>query len=195
VLDHSTSDDDVVVLLDGDDELAHAQALATVAAVYAADPRVRLTLGGHRRASGKPIYRRRYERWHFDLRLVRAAPWRARHPRTFRVGLLRQAWPTLPWRWPNGSWLRSGTDVLLMLPMLALLQWHELVQLEEVLYVYNDVRPDGATIESSARGRWRQLCAEAYVRRSLAWGLVTLPRRMLVAARGRLLRRTRAGHV
>jgi glycosyltransferase involved in cell wall biosynthesis len=192
VLEHSASDDDVVVLLDGDDELAHAQALATIAAVYAADPRVRLTLGGHRRTSGRSVYRRRYERWHFALRLVRAAPWRARPPRTFRVGLLRQAWPGVRWRWPNGSWVRSGTDVLLVLPMLALLRWHELVQLEEVLYVYNDVRPDGTTIESSAQGRWRQLCAEAYVRRSLSWGLVTLPRRLLMAAGGRVARRSRA---
>lgn len=194
VLEHATSDDDIVLLLDGDDELAHPQVLETVAAVYAADARVRMTLGGHRRTSGKPIYRRRYERWHFDLGLVRAAPWRARPPRSFRVGLLRQAWPSLPWRWPNGSWVRSGTDVLLVLPMLALLRWHELAQLEEVLYVYNDVRPDGTTIESSAQGRWRQLCAEAYVRRSLAWGLVTLPRRLLMLAGGHAIRRTGARH-
>ena len=194
VLDHAMSDDDIVLLLDGDDELAHGQALATVTAVYAADPRVRMTLGGHRRTSGKPIYRRRYERWHFDLGMVRAAPWRARPPRTFRVGLLRQAWPLLHWRWPDGSWVRSGTDVLLVLPMLALLRWHELVQLEEVLYVYNDVRPDGTTIESSAKGRWRQLCAEAYVRRSLTWGLLTLPRRLLMAAGGHMVRRARSRH-
>lgn len=194
VLEHSTSDDDIVVLLDGDDELAHSQALATVAAVYAADPRVRMTLGGHRRTSGKPIYRRRYERWHFDLRLVRAAPWRARPPRTFRVGLLRQAWPELRWRWPNGSWVRSGTDVLLVLPMLARLRWHELVQLEEILYLYNDARPDGTTIESTAKGRWRQLCAEAYVRRSVTWGLVALPRRVLMAAATRVARRAGASH-
>jgi glycosyltransferase involved in cell wall biosynthesis len=192
VLDHAASDDDIVVLLDGDDELAQPQALATIVAVYAADPRVQLTLGGHRRTSGKPVYRRRYERWHFDRHLVRAAPWRARPPRTFRVGLLRRAWPRIRWRWPNGSWLRSGTDVLLVLPMLALSSWHELVQLEEVLYVYNDVRPDGTTIEATAKGRWRQLCAEAYVRRSLAWGLVTLPKRLLMAARGRMGRRVGA---
>lgn len=189
VLEHATNEEDIVVLLDGDDEFAHAEALSTLAGVYADDPRVQLTLGGHRRTSGKPVYRRRYERWHFDLRVVRAAPWRARPPRTFRVGLLRRAWPFLPWRWPNGSWLRSGTDVLLVLPMLARIRWHELVQLEEVLYVYNDVRPDGTTIESSAKGRWRQLCAEAYVRRSLAWGLVTLPRRLFMAAGARVARR------
>jgi glycosyltransferase involved in cell wall biosynthesis len=202
VLDQA-SDEDIVVLLDGDDELAHAQALATIAAVYEADARVQLTLGGHRRASGKAIYRRRYQPWHFGLGLglglgvvARAAPWRARHPRTFRVGLLRRVWAEVRWRWPNGSWIRSGTDVLLILPMLATLRWHELVQLEEVLYVYNDVRPDGSTIESSAKGRWLQLCAEAYVRRSLAWGLVTLPRMALIATRERVSRalRTGAGH-
>jgi glycosyltransferase involved in cell wall biosynthesis len=188
VLEHAGSERDVVVLLDGDDELAHAQSLSTIAAVYAADPRIELTLGGHRRSSGKSIYRRRYRAWHFGLRLARAAPWRARPPRTFRIGRLRQVWPQIRWRWPNGSWIRSGTDVLLILPMLATLRWHELVQLEEVLYVYNDVRPDGSTIESSLQGRWMQLCAEAYVRRSLAWGVVTLPRLALIAARQRVVR-------
>jgi glycosyltransferase involved in cell wall biosynthesis len=195
VLENAASDDDIVVLLDGDDELAQPQALATITAVYAADRRVQLSLGGHRRTSGKAVYRRRYERWHFDLGLVRAAPWRARPPRTFRVGLLRRAWPRISWRWPNGSWVRSGTDVLLVLPMLALLRWHELVQLEEVLYVYNDVRPDGTTIEATAKGRWRQLGAEAYVRRSLAWALVTLPKRLLMAASGQLARRVAARRV
>jgi glycosyltransferase involved in cell wall biosynthesis len=193
VLDQATSDRDIVVLLDGDDELAHAQALATIAAVYEADPRVRLTLGSHRRTSGKAIYRRRYKPWHFAPGMARAAPWRARPPRTFQVGLLRRVWGEICWRWPNGSWIRSGTDVLLILPMLAALRWHELVQLEEVLYVYNDVRPDGSTIESSAKGRWLQLCAEAYVRRSLAWGLVTLPRLALIATGKRVARALRTG--
>jgi glycosyltransferase involved in cell wall biosynthesis len=193
VLDHADSERDVVVLLDGDDELAHPQALSTIAAVYGADPRIELTLGGHRRASGKAIYRRRYQAWQFELGLARAVSWRARHPRTFRVGRLRQVWPQIHWRWPNGSWIRSGTDVLLILPMLATLRWHELVQLEEVLYVYNDVRPDGTTIESTLQGRWMQLCAEAYVRRSLAWGVVTLPRVMLIAASQRFARWVGAG--
>lgn len=193
VLEQAGSDDDIVVLLDGDDELSHAQALSTVAAVYEADPRVQLTLGGHRRASGRPVYRRRYQPFHFSLGMARAAPWRARHPRTFRVGLLRRVWEEVRWRWPNGSWIRSGTDVLLILPMLATVRWHELVQLEEVLYVYNDVRPDGTTIEGTARGRWLQLCAEAYVRRSLAWGLVTLPRMALIATQKRVQRAMRGG--
>lgn len=190
VLEHAQSDADVVVLLDGDDALAHDRVLATLAAVYENDGRVAMTLGGHRRASGKPIYRRRYRRFHLSLGLVRAAPWRARQPRSFRVGLLRSVWSELRWRWPNGAWLRSGTDVLLILPMLDRLRWSELVQLEEVLYVYNDVRPDGSTIESSAKGRWLQLCAEAYVRRSLGWMLVTLPRVVLIAAKQQLLARS-----
>lgn len=185
VLEHAASEHDVVVLLDGDDELAHGQALSTIAAVYAADPRIELTFGGHRRASGRSVYRRRYEPWHFELHLARSAPWRARPPRTFKVGRLRQIWSSIRWRWPNGSWIRSGTDVLLLMPMLASLRWHQLAQLEEVLYVYNDVRPDGTTIESTARGRWRQLCAEAYVRRSLAWGVLTLPRLALIRVRQR----------
>lgn len=186
LLDRAPVDTDVVVLLDGDDELANERVLETVLEAYARDPAVRMTLGGHRRTSGKPIYRRRYQRWQLDYGLVRMAPWRARHPRTFQVGLLREAWSSIRWRWPNGAWIRSGTDVLLMLPMLDKLHGHELVQLEDILYVYNDVRPDGSNIEASTSGRLWQLCAEAYVRRSVAWSLLALPRLALSAARRRL---------
>jgi glycosyltransferase involved in cell wall biosynthesis len=182
VLDHAANDSDVVVLLDGDDELANDRALTTILAAYARNPQIRMTLGGHRRQSGKAVYRSRYQRWHFDYRLTRAAPWRARNPRTFQLGLLRQAWPQIRWRWPNGAWIRSGTDVLLLLPMLAELRWQELEQIEDILYIYNDVRPDGTTIESSARGRIWQLCSEAYVRRSVAWSLLALPRLAATAA-------------
>jgi glycosyltransferase involved in cell wall biosynthesis len=194
VLDHASSESDVVVLLDGDDELAEEHALATILSVYARDPAVRMTLGGHRRQSGKPVYRQRYERWQLEYGLIRSAPWRARNPRTFQVGLLRQAWQNIRWRWPNGAWIRSGTDVLLLLPMLGLLRWPELAQLEDILYIYNDVRPDGTTIESSPRGRLRQLGTEAYVRRSVAWSLLALPRLAVSAARRRLRARESSLH-
>jgi glycosyltransferase involved in cell wall biosynthesis len=186
VLERAPNETDVVVLLDGDDELAHERALETVLAVYERDRAIRMTLGGQRRQSGKAVYRRRYQRWHFDYGLTRATPWRAANPRSFQVGLLRKAWPSIRWRWPNGAWIRSGTDVLLLLPMLGELRWQELAQLEDILYVYNDVRPDGSTIESSARGRLWQLCTEAYVRRSLAWSLMALPRLAASAAHRRL---------
>jgi glycosyltransferase involved in cell wall biosynthesis len=188
VLEHAGSEQDVIVLLDGDDELAHPQVLETVAALYARGPQVKMTLGGHRRASGKAVYRRRYRAWHFALRVTQAVPWRGRHPRTFRVGLLRQVWPSISWRWPDGRWIRSGTDVLLILPMLRAMRWHELSQPEEILYVYNDVRPDGSTLESSLRSRALQLCTEAYVRRSMTWSLLILPRLALNAAHARLNR-------
>lgn len=186
VLEHASSDDDVIVLVDGDDELAQDRALETIARVYTTQPQTQMTLGGHRRASGRPVYRRRYRPWHFRCHVTRAVSWRARHPRTFRVGLLRRAWPQIRMRWPSGAYIRSGTDVLLIVPMLARLRWAELVQLEEILYLYNDVRPDGTTIEASPRGRLRQLATEAYVRRSVAWGVVTLPRLTVSAARRRL---------
>jgi glycosyltransferase involved in cell wall biosynthesis len=191
VLEHASSDSDVVVLLDGDDELANEHALETILSAYARAPAVRMTLGGHRRQSGQPVYRRRYQRWQLDYGLTASAPWRARHPRTFQVGLLRQAWPSIRWCWPNGAWIRSGTDVLLLLPMLGLLRWPELAQLEDILYIYNDVRPDGTTIEGSPRGRLRQLGTEAFVRRSVAWSLLVLPRLAVSAAHRRL--RARAG--
>ena len=192
VLDHASTEHDVVVLLDGDDELAHPEVLERLHELYEADPRLGLTLGGHRRVSRRAVYRKRYRPWHLALRATRAVPWRARHPRTFRVGLLREVWPEIRWKWPNGNWLRSGTDIALVLPLLGAVRWSELAQLEEVLYVYHDVRPDGATLESSLKGRLWQLCTEAYVRRSLWWSAAALPRLGIAWAVGNLRRRARA---
>jgi glycosyltransferase involved in cell wall biosynthesis len=188
VLEHAGSEQDVIVLLDGDDELAHPQVLNRISALYASDRRVKMTLGGHRRASGKAVYQRRYRHWHFALHMTQAVPWRGRNPRTFHVGLLRQVWPSIRWRWPDGDWIRTGTDVLLILPMLRAMRWNELSQPEEILYVYNDVRPDGTTLERSLRSRGLQLCSEAYVRRSVTWSLLALPRLALNAAHARLNR-------
>lgn len=181
----STNSDDVVVLLDGDDEFAHERATSVIADVYAREPSVQMTLGGMRRASGRPVYRGRYAAWHFAGHRVRATPWRARHPRSFRLALLEKAWPKLRLVWPNGHWVRSATDQALVLPLLDELSWEQLRQLEEVLYVYNDVRPDGATLEATLRGRARQLLAEAYVRRSARWTAAALPTLAWVTAKRR----------
>jgi glycosyltransferase involved in cell wall biosynthesis len=194
VLEQAGSERDIVVLLDGDDELAHPQALSTIAAIYAADPRIEMTFGGHRRASGKSLFRRRYRAWQLELRLASAAPWRARPPHTFRVGRLRRVWPQIRWRWPDGSWMRSGADVLLILPMLATLRWHELAQLEEVLYVENDMRPDGASLVRSLRACGLQLCAEGYIRRSLIWVSIVLPRVLMRATRRQVSSFVRLSH-
>ncbi len=171
----SNDDSDVIVLVDGDDELVGERALSTIVDVYRRLPGVQLTLGGHRRASGQPIYESRYRESHFRRRLLTVVSWRARHPRSFRLGLLRRAWPHLRLRWPNGEWIRSATDQALLMPMLERIDWEQLHQLEEVLYLYNDVRPDGATMERSLRGRLRQLVGEAYVRRSVRWSAAALP--------------------
>lgn len=183
VLEHSRSDQDVVVLVDGDDALEHDRVLERIRAVYESDGRVRMTLGGFRRASGRPGSRRRYHAWQFRLGMMRSAPWCARHPRTFQVGLLREAWSDIVWTSPDGQWLRRATDVTLVLPMLRRLKWEELRQLEDTLYVYRDVRPDGRTMGASVRGRVGQLVAEAYVRKSALWFAVLVPRSVLIVAR------------
>lgn len=182
---HSKDPEDIVVLLDGDDEFAHERVLSTITDVYTHEPRTQMTLGGMRRASGRPVYAGRYVRSHLLRHQVRATPWRARHPRSFRLALLEKAWPKLRLVWPSGGWLRSATDQALLLPLLDELAWEELCQLEDVLYVYNDVRPDGATMEASMAGRARQLLAEAYVRRSVRWTAAALPSLALSTAKRR----------
>ncbi len=188
VLEASQSEQDVVVLLDGDDELAHERALEVIGQVYEREPEVQMTLGSHRRSSGRPPPAKRYERWHFDWRLTDAVSWRAHHPRSFRVGLLRRQWNTIRWRWPSGGFIRTGTDAALLLPLLRALEWHQLRQLSEVLYVYHDVRPDGKTLARSPKTRALQLAAEAYVRRS-AWWLLAAPPRMALYSVTRRLKR------
>jgi glycosyltransferase involved in cell wall biosynthesis len=133
-------EDDVCVLLDGDDFLATPRALARIAAEYR-DPATWLTFGG-------------YRTWpHFEGGIVgpypgdviagngfRRAAWRAAPPRSFRRWLFRQI-PDAALRDDDGRYWEMAWDQGVTLPLLELAGTHS-VYIPDVLYLYNTSNPD-----------------------------------------------------
>jgi hypothetical protein len=104
---------DIVVMLDGDDELAHDSVLLKVQSLYA-DPEVWLTYGSFVHAlDEKPGNVRPYLGENY-----RTSPWRGSHLKTFRAWLAHQLTP-LDLKKPGGEW-RTVSDLVLMLPMLEM---------------------------------------------------------------------------
>lgn len=144
----ATDPDDVVVVVDGDDWLAHPGVLARLAEVYA-DPDVWLTYGSHIRWRGmwrdrfgrkKRGEAREYPRSIADRRWFRYHRFRASHLRTFR-SFLWNAIRTEDLKDEQGEWIGPAGDVADMVPMLEMAGGDRIRYLSEVLYIYNDATP------------------------------------------------------
>lgn len=132
--------DDVVVVVDGDDRLAHERALAIIHGVFD-DPDIWLTYGN-------------YAPWPTDTGQPPAVPYpedviAARsfrhhnicfnHPLAFR-GFLWAALEPADLQDDEGEWFRAGYDEAIMWPLLEMAGEHH-AALSEVLYLYNTINP------------------------------------------------------
>ena len=117
----SLAPDDVVVWLDGDDELAHDGVIERVAAFHELQD-VWMTYGSFVRDDGildyvwLPVYGRRYEL------PPRSSPFRATHLRTFRAGLFHALHEQSPGhlRDQRGEYFKAAPDVAVMVALLEL---------------------------------------------------------------------------
>lgn len=125
---------DIVVLLDGDDELAHPHVLQFVADLYGAEPSLWLTYGSFVCQSGKPGWASEYT--HDEYRAD--SSWRASHLKTFRAGLAQQLIPERDLMSKDGRWRELAVDHALMFPMLEMSGLAHQRFVPEILYVYND---------------------------------------------------------
>lgn len=139
-------EDDVLVVLDGDDWFKHAQVLERLAAVYA-DPNIWLTYGSHELAHRGLRARLRgstvrgkvyaYPPVVAELGYYRYYDFIAAHLRSYR----RFLWDALrdeDLRDADGEYYRAAADAVTMWPMLEMAtpeHWHFI---DEVLYVYNN---------------------------------------------------------
>lgn len=136
---------DVFVVVDGDDWLAHRRVLERLAEVYA-DPGVWLTWGSHQRWKDRLLHRIGWTRrrgiaapYPEDVvrrRAYREHPFLASHLRTFRR-FLHDALRDEDLRDEHGSYYRVGGDVADTLPMLEMAGPEHARYLDEILYVYN----------------------------------------------------------
>ena len=168
------SDDDVVVLLDGDDFLCRNTSLEIIRGRYRRAPKTKMTFGGMLVTGRSDLDRRSYRRWHLDLSLTRHLPsWRAPHPRTFRVGHYRRCAHRMKLKLPGGRWLPAATDMALLFPMLDECDAEEVAHIEETVYAY---RYDCEAPRDTSYVR-KQKFGEFFTRRSPLYVITKLLRR------------------
>lgn len=145
----STDDEDVIVTVDGDDWLAHAEVLALLDRHYA-DPDVWLTYGSHRRWKNKLRHRlglkkrlgiaNAYPNAITEARFFRWHEFTASHLRTFRK-FLWDAVDDADLRDDAGVYYRTAWDLAVMFPMMEMAGPAHIRFIEEMIYVYNNSNP------------------------------------------------------
>lgn len=134
-------DEDVIVVLDGDDWFAHENALSRLAEEFS-DPDVAITWGQYevypkawlpvRYAAPVPDEVIEQNTW-------RDQPWIFWHPHAFRYGLWRQI-KDEDFRDADGEYFRISGDQAFMFPMLEMAGKHGRY-IDDVLYTYNIDNP------------------------------------------------------
>lgn len=138
--------DDVIVICDGDDRLAHDGVLARLAVEYA-DPAVILTYGSYRSEPHSPtctlpsayppdvIATRSFRQF-----TATGGPLRWNHLRSFRAGPFLALDRDVQFKWPDDSWFSCCPDGAVMFPLLEMAgPNHRFIP--DVLYVYGSENP------------------------------------------------------
>ena len=148
--------DDVIVIVDGDDYLAHDNVLNVLAGVYA-DDAVEMTYGSYEPDPPSPtcpavlpyppeVARQRSFREH-----TRVHGCLFNHLRTFRYRLFAQIDQEKNFKWPDGTWFDFGVDFAFMMPLLEL-AGENYRFIPDVLLMYNSENP---------ASDWRRSASEA----------------------------------
>lgn len=142
-------DDDVIVFLDMDDKLAHANVLEFLAGIYA-DPAIQLTYGSYAPVPPSPtcIPAKPYPKWvvqenayrQFALMPERGGGIFWNHLRTFRFRLFR-ALDESDFIGPDGRYYQCAGDAALMFPCLEL-AGGRFRFINDVLYHYTSNNPN-----------------------------------------------------
>ncbi len=133
--------DDLIILVDGDDELYGRTVISDVVKTYHQHG-CWLTYGSYINKSESlnpdvkiPIIHRGEYKNGDDYR---NSPWRASHLKTFLCGLysnLREQ----DLKDSNGEWLRTCSDLALMIPMMEMAGKEKIRYIDRALYIYNDL--------------------------------------------------------
>lgn len=123
-------DEDIIVTLDGDDELAHENVLKELNEVYDSD-KVWLTYGDFEYGKDTPKYAGEIN-WNIP---IRRQPFKYAHLRTYKWFLLKNI-PYQDLQYGNGTWFRVPEDWVFMLPMLELAGKDHVVFIKKPWYRY-----------------------------------------------------------
>ncbi len=131
---HSCKDSEIIVIVDGDDWLAHDKVLSRLATVYN-NPSVWLTYGQFETyPSGKRGFARQIPQKVIEQNNIRSYPWVTTHLRTFYAWLyklIRQEDLIF-----DGKFIRRCGDVAIMLPMVEMAGFHSKF-ISDILLIYN----------------------------------------------------------
>ncbi|MCF7851669.1 MAG: glycosyltransferase [Simkaniaceae bacterium] len=138
VYDH-TDDNDVILLLDGDDALSSPYVLKKLEEVYSRRP-IWLTFGQFReRNSGSMGFVRKIPYSRLKQQKLRSFPHGASHLKTFKSWLFKQIKKEdLLYQ---GNFYAMSWDLAIMFPMLEMAAEHHYQFVDQVLYIYNDANP------------------------------------------------------
>lgn len=135
---HSCEDDEIMVLADGDDFLAHPNVLNKLNNAYSNND-VWMTYGSYKHPNGQRGCCKPYEPKIVQTNSFRFAQWRASHLRTFYKWLFAKI-PANDFYDPQGQWLDVAWDLAFMLPLLEMSgPRHKYIH--DFMYVYNDANP------------------------------------------------------
>jgi len=137
---HTCMDHEIIILLDGDDYLAHEEVLNTLNKTYA-DPSTWITYGNYLDYPSykqNPVFCKKLPSKIVKNHSFRKAPWIFSHLRTFYTGLFKQI--KVEDLFYRGRFYSMGSDLALMLPMLEMASSH-VKFIEDTLYLYNRENP------------------------------------------------------
>lgn len=180
---HSCSDDEIAVLVDGDDFLAHENVLKILNETYA-NPEVWLTYGSYldypsyksNATFSKPIPHRIT-----DKNSYRTYEFCSSHLRTFYASLFKQI--KIEDLFYRGKFFPMGWDLAFMLPMLEMSGPHAR-HISDVLYLYNRNNP---LSDHNTNIAFQQECANAVRDRHSYDRLSQLPKNTLSSGKADLL--------
>jgi len=151
------SEEDVIVIVDADDWLAHDYVLKKLNEVYT-EEKAWMTYSLFKYLSGNDSsWIPKYSSKNFCKRDFREYIWSFTHLRTFKSFL----WQNLnkdDLKGPDGNWTKYTYDMALLFPMLEMCQKNKIKFINNIMYVYNNQNP--LQVEKKfkpaqqAMGRW-----------------------------------------
>ena len=137
---HSCKDQEIVVRVDGDDQLAQPFVLKKLSRVYA-DSNIWMTYGNYLdypTYKQKPQLCQKFPKSVLRTHRFRQYKWVTSHLHTFYAGLFKKISPEHLTK--DGEYLPVAGDVAILLPMLEMASGH-FQFIEDILYLYNRTNP------------------------------------------------------
>ena len=131
-------DEDVLLLIGGDDKLSDNNVLKIVDSKYKLY-QAEVTYGNWKDSQTNRTNPLRY----FPTEVLKNRtyrkypPWVATAINTFKYKLFKQIDPNIYFKDKDGTWIKNCTDLAVMFPVLEMAHPHRIIPIKQVLYIYN----------------------------------------------------------